>query len=423
MHYMILSFSHKSNLINIREKLSFNTDNEKENILKNILANKFIDEVVLLNTCNRVEIFFSSFNLDVLSYIYEILSKHSEIDIEELRKRADVFEDKAAIHHLFSVVSSLDSLVIGETQIIKQFKDAFTFSINRKYCAKKLLRAMDYALKCSSSVRKNTKISQKNLSIASLTVSKASKLLEDMKDKRVLVIGCGEMSRLCIKYLIPYNVKLFLVNRTKKRAEDLLKEFKYDISILDFANIDKFINDFDLVFSATSSKEPIIRDNFVKDRIYNRYWFDMAIPRDINIKNLKKGLFLSSLDDLEAIVKKNVVFKEKEAKSSYKIISKYTLSFYDEISKFSLEPLIKDIRLKAKKAVDDELKRVLARKFIPVKYKYELNKMAEQTMNRFLHNLTFNLRNMKDEDNIYKSKNVIKELFFDKNISCDKEGQ
>lgn len=178
MSYLVISFSHKNTDIQTREKLAFPDEENKDRFLRQILEEKVIREAILLSTCNRVEIIISTSSVAyATAFIIEKLSKYSGISYDDLYDRADIYDNEGAIHHLFSVASALDSLVIGETQIVGQLKDAFRFSLNKNYCQQNLPRALHYAFKCAAAVRTATSLGTGSVSVASTAVIKAKEVI------------------------------------------------------------------------------------------------------------------------------------------------------------------------------------------------------------------------------------------------------
>ncbi len=218
MGYLVISFSHKNTDIQTREKLAFPNEENKDRFLKQILEDEIIDEAILLSTCNRVEIITSALNTDTAAKsIIKKLSKYSGLEFDNLYDRADIYEHDGAIHHLFSVASALDSLVIGETQIVGQLKDAFRFSVAKKYCGQNLPRALHYSFKCAAAVRNATSLGTGSVSVASTAVAKAKEIIGDTSGVKALVIGAGEMSELTIKHLQSSGFDVVLTSRDRKK--------------------------------------------------------------------------------------------------------------------------------------------------------------------------------------------------------------
>jgi glutamyl-tRNA reductase len=411
MHYLTISFTHKNSTIEIREKLSFSEDDQLKECLAKLNSSSSIHESILISTCNRIEVFVScSSVMGATQHIFNLLSERSSINIEELEGRADIFDDQGAIHHLFSVASSLDSLVVGETQIAGQLKDAFRFAYDNGYCGQKLSRAMHYAFRCAAEIRNLTNISSKPVSIASVAVTKLRDILNDLEGRKALVIGVGEMSEITAKHLISNGVEVTIINRTREHAEQLA--ISCGAKVKDFNDLAKHINEYEILFTATSSKDPIITDEIIKSCDFKRYWFDMALPRDISFSH-GENINLFVIDDLKSIVSENITLREDEAKRSYTIIGRQTMQFYEWLRTLSVEPLIKEIYEHAQIAAQKETERVISHGYIPKEYEKEILKMNQQVLKRFLHEITHKIRQISGESNADTMIESIKFLLHD----------
>ena len=397
MHYLNISFSHKNSTIEIREKLSYPDDKSLHGCLTKLNAHTSVNEAILISTCNRMEVFCSCNDLSTATqYIFEILTARAGISIEELEGRADVFDDSSAIHHLFSVASSLDSMVIGETQIAGQLKDAFRFAFDNKYCGPKLARAMKNAFKCAAKVRNATDISSKPVSMASVAVSKLKSLEDDIKGKKALVIGVGEMSEITAKHLVSAGADVYIMNRTIHKAGMLAETC--GTKVMPFEKLPQAINEFEILFTATSANEPIITDAIIKPCDFDRYWFDLALPRDISYtKGNRINLYV--IDDLKIIIDENLGQREEAAKMAHGIIGRSVVEFFEWLNTLDIEPLIKEIYEKAQRAAGEESSRAIKAGYIPKEYEAEAKKMCEQTLKRFLHDVTKQMRASSQEPN------------------------
>ena len=390
MHYLNISFSHKNSNLEIREKLSYPDDESKLGCMKRLTTSAVIAEVILISTCNRMEVLCNCSDVKVASaYVFDVLSKRAGLSVEKLREHADVLDDSDAIHHLFSVAASLDSMVLGETQIVGQLKDAFRFAYDSGYCGKKLARAMKNAFLCSAKVRNTTEISSKPVSIASVAVSKLKSIVEDLSTKKALIIGVGEMSEITAKHLVSAGADVYILNRTKHKADELALEC--GAKTLDFSQLPSAVNEFEVIFTATSAPQPIISDNIIEKRDFNRYWFDLAIPRDIYCSQDEK-INLYVIDDLKPILDENLKFREEAARMAHGIIGRGVVEFFDWLSTQDIEPTIKELYLKASQAAMIESKRAIHHGYIPKEYEEEAKKMCEQALKTFLHDMTKNMR-------------------------------
>jgi len=410
MHYLIISFTHKNTDIKVREKLSFSNEDKKRDFLEKLKDLKSINESIILSTCNRVEMILSVNSCEKsIDYILTELAEFSGIEKNELESRADIYEDNGAIHHLFSVVSSLDSLVIGETQIVGQLKDAFKFSTDEGFCSQKLARAMHHAFRCAATVRASTDISKNPISVSSVAVSKAKDILGSIEDRVAVLVGAGEMSALAGKHLITAGAKVIVVNRSLDKAQELAKELGDRASSKSFSELKELINKHTLVFSATGAPHSVITEDMVEVRDFERYWFDIAVPRDIECDMDDVNVY--AVDDLEEIVAKNLSLREEQAKVAFSIVGRSTMEFFKWLQTLSIDPIIKELRDKAKECSQKEIKRSVKKGYIPAEYEDTVEKILHCAFNAFLHTPTKKLKELAEKpesDTIVQS---IQEIF------------
>lgn len=395
MHYLIISFSHKNSTLAIREKLAFVDEQAQLNAMRTLNAHPCISESMILSTCNRVEIFCSCSDTESASKaLFSLLSAHSGLSTQELHERADVFDDEGGIHHLFSVASSLDSMVVGETQISGQLKDAFKLSQDNGFSAHKISRAMSYAFKCAAEVRNATNISSKPVSVASVAISKVKESIGEVSGKKALVIGSGEMSVITCKHLSAQGVDVTVMNRTFEKAEAIAQEC--NARVRSYEELSYAINENELLFTATGSLTPIITDEMIKPTSFERYWFDMAVPRDIECDPSLWSIQLFYVDDLKSIVSENIALREDEARLSYVIVRRHVSLFFEWLKTLSVEPLIKNMYLRASDAALSETSRVIQNGYIPKEYSDAVHKATLQALKRFLHPFTERMRDGSD---------------------------
>ncbi len=399
MHYLTVSFSYKNTNIQMREKLAFNDEEVLNDFYMKLLSHESINEAIILSTCNRVEIMTSVKECErSLEHIFKELSKLTGVSIDELEGRGDVYEDTGAIHHLFSVVSSLDSLVIGETQIVGQVKKAFLHSYENRFCGQKLSRTMHHAFRCAALVRNSTDISKNPISISSVAVAKAKEIFGgSLGGYSAIVVGAGEMAELAAKHLANAGVNLIIINRSMPKAKELAKKIEGDVNIevQPFSDLKKFINRYRLLFSATGAPHTVITKDMVERVDFERHWFDIAVPRDIEDCDCE-NVNIYAVDDLEDIVNKNKAIREEQAKRAYSIIGKATRDFYKWLQTLAVDPMIKEIRKKAKECSLKELDRAIKKGYLPSEYRKQVEKILHQAFNTFLHEPTINLKKIAD---------------------------
>ncbi|MEA2111989.1 MAG: glutamyl-tRNA reductase [Campylobacterota bacterium] len=420
MHYFILSFTHKNSTLAIREQLAYPQEEHKTGCLTKLNSCSVIDESILLSTCNRMEVICYCSDVEVATeHIFTLLSNRSGISVDELQSRGDIFEDKSAIHHLFSVAGSLDSLVVGETQIAGQLKDAFRFAHANKFCGHELSRAIHYAFKCAAEIRNSTNISSNPISVASVAVAQVKKDTKHLEGLRALVIGAGEMSSLTAKHLIAHGVEVTMMNRTRSKAEAIATE--YECKVRDFEELYDAVNEYELLFTSTGSKKPIITDEHINTCNFRRYWVDIAVPRDIDCSD-NENIKIYYVDDLKTIIDENLSLREDEAALSYATVAQHTKKFYECLKQLSVEPIIKEIYSRAYDASKQESSRVISKGYIPQKYEQEVVKMGEQVIKRFLHDFTSKIRSTSQQDelnSLIDSLNYILDKKGDEPITCE----
>ena len=408
----MVSFNHKNCEQSVREKLAFSTDDEKRLMLTQLTEFDFITECYIVSTCNRVEIVVSTKD-SFSSYhaILGLLSVKSELSFTELKGMGGKFDDADAILHIFSVVSSLESIVIGESQITGQVKEAYRISFKNGTAGSKLNRVISYAVKCAAEVRNATNISKHPISIASVAVTQAHKIYgANISGMTAIVIGAGEMGLIAVKNLLRLGCDIVLLGREKSKVEAIAKGLGENVRADSMENFHKYLNRYRLLFSATSSKDTIVKPSMIENQELDRVWFDMAIPRDIDAEGIEK-VQLFRIDDLKSISKENYALKEEQAGRAVDIVERYKDDFYIWLRQLSIEPVIRDMRLQVKDAIDKELTRAINKKFVPKEYRENMEKMAEQMFNRFLHDATHNLRQCSADISSGKRIEVVKEIF------------
>ena len=412
MYYQVVSFSHKNCDQMMREKLAFANHEEMKTVLDQLTHFDFIHEAFIVSTCNRVEIVLATRD-NFASYhaVLGLMSQKSDLNFYELKNTAQRYDDENAVKHIFTVVSSLDSLVVGESQITGQVKDAFKFSFQNGTAGRKLNRVISYAVKCAAEVRNATNISQNPISIASVAVAQAHKLLgENIQGMKGIVVGAGEMGVLAAKHLLRVGCDVVLIGRDKEKVEKVAESLGENVKADTMENLPKYINRYRLLFSATASPEPVITQELIENETLPRHWFDMAIPRDIADMDLPK-LQLYRIDDLRSISDENHAMRQEQAIRAAEIVERYTEEFYSWLRALSIEPVIKQMREHVSAAIEKELQRAMKKGFVPAEYEANMRKMAEQMFNRFLHDPTMNLRKSSTEKKNANCIEAVKKMF------------
>ena len=403
MSYLVISFSHKNIDIKMREKLAFNSDEDKDRFIKTILENEYTKEAVLLSTCNRVEIITRSSNIKISSKdIIKKLASYSRLDFDILYDRADIYDNAGAVHHLFSVASALDSLVIGETQIVGQLKDAFRFSQAKGHCSTNITRVMTFAFKCAANVRNATSLGTGSVSVASTAVAKAKDIIGNTKGVKALVIGAGEMSELTIKHLLSSGFDVVLTSRDLKKAQNLAATFLKEttraqetkIDVESYSELTNLLARIPVMITATSAPSPIITKENAPSASIDRYWFDIAVPRDIDENISLSGLEIFSVDDLQDIVNENMSLRAEQAKTAYGIVSRMSLEFFEWLKSLEIEPIVKNLYLKGETIIDKKVKNAIKKGFIRAEEEENIRKLCQTVITEYLHNPSKQLKDI-----------------------------
>jgi glutamyl-tRNA reductase len=399
MHYVTLSFTHKNTPIEIREKLAFNDEDRFKEFYRKILALKSVNEVLIISTCNRVEILASVKNHEnIADMILSELVEHHKLLPYELEEVGAVHMDVDAVGHLFKVISSLDSVVLGETQIVSQIKSAFAFSYENGFSGQKIARVMHNAFRCSAAVRSSTDISKNPVSVASVAVTRAKEVFGgNLGGFTGVVIGAGEMGELTAKHLAKAGANVILVNRNMEKAHNLAQMIdNVTVTVEPFSELKNLVNHYRLLFSATGADSTIIDESIIEDATFDRHWFDIAVPRDIAECECE-NIHIYTVDDLKSIMDNNIKHREISAKKAYVIVSKFTEDFFKWLQTLSVDPLIKEIRQMARECSQNELDRAIKKGYIDKEVQKQVEKILHQAFNTFLHEPTLKLKTIAEQ--------------------------
>lgn len=374
--------------IHIREKVSF--EDRITDALKDISSALEVDECVILSTCNRSEVYLimdEDKKCDILNLFPEFFG----VDKKILEPYMFSKSGKEVIEHLFRVACGLESMVVGEDQILGQVKDAWEIARKEKTTGKLLNRLFQEAITLGKKVRTDTGISRHSLSLSFIAVEFIKNVLWDLSDKTAYVIGAGEMGRLAIKHLLDENIgRVFVSNRSIRRAMKLKNEIP-EIILIPYDKKYEKITESDIIISATDAPHYTIDYNKFRACYKKKKacLIDLALPRDIHpdIGRLP-GMSLFTIDDLEETAREN----EKKRRNEISKIEKMTDDFLDEFVKWSnalsIIPLIQDINKYADKVYKNEYKRIVNKLNLNDKEKKKLeislNRVASKMVNRYI---------------------------------------
>ena len=330
--------------------------------------------------------------------ILSLLEQKSGVDLDTLRETGALYLDAEAVHHHFCMLSSLDSIVIGETQITGQVKEAFSFSYEQGFSGRKIARIMHNGFRCAATIRNETGISQNPISIASVAVAKAKELYGgNLGGYTGVVVGAGEMGSLVAKHLANAGANIIIVNRDLEKARLLAESIEsVTVTIEPFSQLSAIVNHYRLLFSATGAEGAVITPGIVKETTFDRHWFDIAVPRDIEEMEDPK-IHLYAVDDLRSIMDENIRKREAEVQKAFAIAGRFTEEFYRWMQSLSVGPMIKEIRNRAQEMSEKELRRAVKKGYIPAEYEEQVRKILHQAFNGFLHHPTTKLKTIAEQ--------------------------
>ena len=296
-----------------------------------LLTQESVLESVIVSTCNRTEIYLHLDTLDCQAIIDWFCVFH-QIEKSALTSSLYCYQNEQAIQHLFRVSCGLDSLVLGEPQILGQIKQAFATAGQAKSVNKLLNRWFQHAFTVAKQVRTETQIGANAISVAFAAVCLAKQIFSDLSQSRVLLIGAGETIELVGKYLVEHDVpNITIANRTLARATDLVEQF--NAQAITLGEIPNHLSDADIIISSTASPLPIIGKGMVESALKTRrhqpmLFIDIAVPRDIEaqVEELRDA-YLYSVDDLHGIIEENKQARQEAAIEAEEIIASCVLDF------------------------------------------------------------------------------------------------
>lgn len=363
MSLFALGINHQTASVALREKVAFSPGLLMD-AYQQLLAQPTVLEAVIVSTCNRTEIYchVEKSNCQV---VIDWFCEFHGIAQTELLKSLYCYHEKEAIQHLFRVSCGLDSLVLGEPQILGQIKQAFATAGQAKSVNKLLNRLFQNAFTVAKRVRTETQIGANAISVAFAAVCLAKQIFSDLSTSRVLLIGAGETIELVGKYLVDHNVpNITIANRTLSRAMDLVEQFNAQAITLE--EIPSYLSDADIVISSTASPLPIIGKGMVESALKKRrhqpmLFVDIAVPRDIEAQvGELRDAYLYSVDDLNGIIEDNKQARQEAAIEADLIIEDCTVDFNHWLESLKAVKSIRNYRSNSEQLRDELLMRALA---------------------------------------------------------------
>ena len=412
MTISVIGLNHKSASLDIREKYSF-TGDACSLLLRRIKKMPEINEVLVVSTCNRTEIYTDSESGS--DNIQNWLA--GEKEYRPFISHMYVHREEDAIRHLFKVVSGLDSMVVGESEVLGQVKTSYKIALENKTIDSKLKRLFEYSFSVAKNVRTNTDIGGNAISFMYTSILLVKKIFSNIEEKKCLLIGAGEMTQLALKYLKSNNVNdITICNRKEEKGKKLAFENNCRYSHLN--NLSNIIHEYDIIITSTSSSLPLIGKGNIESALDKRNnqsiaLIDLGVPRDIEsqIKNLD-NVYLYTIDDLGEIIEKNYKIREKSIEQAEEIIKFKIIEYKNWLSENNSSEVIKNYR----EYVDDIAKGIVIKAKRMSKNGDDIDSIieyiSESLKNKLAHETTIKLRELYphlDEDKVQRLNDIFKE--------------
>jgi glutamyl-tRNA reductase len=405
MNVLVIGLNHKTAAIEVREKLAFDGPKLEEG-LKKVHKLPSIDEAVIVSTCNRVEMYTNVKDKDrATAEIKDFIAEFHDIKRENLEDSLYIHNGSVAIKHVFRVASSLDSMVVGEPQILGQVKDAFEFALSKKTTGVVLNKLMKKAISVAKRVRTETKIAENAVSISYAAVELARKIFTDLTDSSVMLLGAGDMAELAARHLMNNGVKdVNVANRTYERGVELAKEFSG--TAIKFDEFPDRLLHTDIVICSTGAPEYVLWKDRMQQIMKERrnksvFIIDISVPRNIDPEiNDLDNVYLYDVDDLQGVVDANVNERQKEADKAGMIIEDEIETFQKWQKSLDSVPAILALRGKADQIKKLELEKLFNKLGeLNEKDRKAIEYMATAIVNKLVHPPTAALKDdVEDRD-------------------------
>ncbi len=398
-----IGLNYKTAPVELRERLAV-PESDIQAILQRKITRPSIREAALLSTCNRVEMTLVTHDPDAaIAIAHEWFAKKADMPLADVIEHLYAYTTDDAVRHLFSVASGLDSLVLGEPQILGQVKASYEFALEAKTAGHILHRLYQSTFAAAKRARSETSIGRQAVNISSCAVELAKRIFGDLSGKTVLLVGAGEMAELAATHLKANGcTEILVANRTLERAKKLALEFEGHALTMD--ELPDYMDRADIVISGTGASTYVLLPEDVKPAMKKRkgqpmFLVDIAVPRDIDPRIADiSGAYVYDIDDLQQVVQGNQKNREKEAEHAKVLIEEDAISFLAWLKSLESVPLIRGIQQQVEQARRDELekaKRYL--KDLSPEQAEAVERLSKALMKRFVHPTMQTLKTLPDD--------------------------
>ncbi len=395
---LLVGLSHRTAKLDVRQLASFNAEQLPDG-LRRLSEYPGLRESMIVSTCNRVEILSSlDPQSDGVESSESFLSEYSGIARPQLQPKLYQYRDEQAVRHVFRVASSLDSMVLGEPQILGQLKSCYTTAVDARTVGTSLNSLLQSAFRIAKRVRSETSIGEYPVSVSSAAVELVRKIFGDLQKKSILIVGAGKMGEAAIHHLADIGAKaIYVTNRSPEAARDLAGRFNG--LAVPFAELNQWISRVDIVITSTGASDMLITRSMVQSVMHERKnapiaFIDISVPRNIDPEIGAIGnVFCYDIDDLAAVVEANLHERVKAAATAEKIIEQEVQAFCAKAKSIEVGPVVKQVQGRIEEICKTELERCL-RKLGPQEERQlqELETMIARIAGKIAHPLVVQLR-------------------------------
>ena len=418
MNIVVVGLSHKTAAVEVREKLSI-PEAQIEESIRHLLAYPHIEEVTIISTCNRLEIYAVVKETEQgITEINQFLAEISQISLRQLRRHLFILLHQDAIRHLMRVSAGLESLVLGEGQILAQVKTTHKLGMKYKGMGRLLDRLFKQAIGAGKRVRTETSIGTGAVSISSAAVELVDSKKDNLSKEKIAIIGAGKMSHLLVKHLISKGaMDITIVNRSLSRAKELAKKFStIDLTLVTLVDMMDVVSESDIVFTSTGANQPILDKANLSalSNLESLMLVDISVPRNVasDVNDLD---YIESynVDDLKAVVAQNHASRREMAREAEGLIEQEIKAFEMWWQSLETVPTISCLRTKIEQIREQELEKALSRlgSEFAEKHQEVIEALTRGIVNKILHDPMVQLRTQQDIDARREALQTLQTLF------------
>lgn len=416
MYVLLTGLNHQTAPIEIREKFAF-APGEMEQVYNGLKSDE-VEGLVILNTCNRTELYATARDIEAgQEHLKSFLISYSGLSAEEVDRYIYQPNCYAAINHLFRVSSGLDSMILGETQVLGQVKDAYQKAQELKASDGVLNSLFQKAIYVGKKVRTDTAIDQHPVSVSYAAVELAKKILGSLEDKTVLVVGAGEIGELTTRYLLQNGVHSVIVsNRSYEKAVEMAGSLNG--RAVRFDSLGEELANADIVISCTAASHYVIREDNCREILLARQgrriiFIDIAVPRDVDpaLQNIN-GVYIYDIDDLQGVINSNFGARQRAATMANDIIAEQLVEFNEWLASLYVVPVISALKKHGESIKQNELKKAFNKLGkVSERERDIITALANSVVNQLLHYPVVNLKEMAVSNQGHLYAEVVKKLF------------